>query len=206
MNEITEAEKSWILSIQRDLDTKSKQLNNTLGLYMDNDGIVLCKGRLNNAELTSYQKHPILIPGKCYFARLLVMDAHLRTAHGGKKDTIVQLRSKFRVTKRRNLVRHVLHGCAHPCKKLEGKPFKSVESAQLPSYCVCQRFPFANTGVDYLGPLLVRQVYDSKSNEMHKTWIVLYTCAVTRAVHSIWYPIFPRRRSCVVWIDSCTVE
>ena len=48
---------------------------------------------------------------------------------------------------------------------------------------MCQSFPFANTGVDYLGPLLVRQVYDSNSNEMHKTWIVLYTCAVTRAVH-----------------------
>ena len=184
VHEITEAERKWIISVQHSLESKTKQLNNTLGLYLDSTGVLLCKGRLNNAELTAHQKNPILIPGSSYFARLLVMDAHQRTAHGGKKDTIVQLRSRFWVTKGRKLVRHVLHGCAHPCKRLEGKAFKSVESSQLPSFRVCQSFPFTNTGVDYLGPLLVRQVYDdSNSTEMYKTWVVLYTCAVTRAVH-----------------------
>ena len=54
---------------------------------------------------------------------------------------------------------------------------------QLPSYRVQQSFPFANTGLDYAGPLFVHQVYDDQRMEMHKTWVVLYTCAVTRAIH-----------------------
>ena len=183
MQELKEAEIMWIISVQRGLEDQSKQLNNTLGLYVDEDNVLRCKGRLQNAELTVHQKNPILIPGNAPFAKLLVVDAHRRTAHGGKKDTIVQLRSKYWVTKARNLVRHMLHSCPRPCRRLEGKAFKSAEAAQLPSFRVQQSFPFTNTGVDYLGPVLVRQVYDDKRTEMHKTWVVLYTCAVTRAVH-----------------------
>ena len=114
---------------------------------------------------------------------LMGTEAHLETAHGVKKDALVQLRSKYWVTKARNLVRHVLHGCSSPCKRLEGKAFKSVESPQLPSFRIRQSFPFANTGVDYFGPVFVRPVFDRTCTEMHKTWVVLYTCAVTRAVH-----------------------
>ena len=183
MEELKQAEATWIISVQRSLEKRSKQLNNTLGLYLDERGVLLCKGRLENADLTLYQKHPILIPGESYFAKLLAFDAHLRTAHGGYKDTLVELRSMYWVTKARSLVRHVIRKCPRPCNRLEAKPFKSTVSPPLPSFRVRCSFPFANTGVDYLGPLLVRQVYDDKCREMYKTWVVLYTCAVTRAVH-----------------------
>ena len=81
--------------MQRDFDNRSKQLNNTLGLCLDKDGILTCRGRLENADLTAMQKHPILIPGESYFARLIIRDAHLRAAHGGPKDTLVELRSVY---------------------------------------------------------------------------------------------------------------
>ena len=170
-------------AVQRTLSNESKHFNNTLGLILDENGVILCKGRLENSELTSSQINPILIPGNHAFARLLVLDAHLKTSHGGKKDTITQLRSKYWVTKGRNLVHRVLHNCPRPCRRLEGKSFKSVESPQLPSFRVRQSFPFCNTGCDYLGPLLVRQVFDGSQMGMYKVWVVLYTCAVTRAVH-----------------------
>ena len=101
-------------------------------------------------------------------------EAHLETAHGVKKDALVQLRSKYWVTKARNLVRHVLHGCSSPCKRLEGKAFKSVESPQLPSFRVRQSFPFANTGVDYFGP-----VFDRTCTEMHKMGGIVHLCCYT---------------------------
>ena len=183
INDIQEAERAWIVSIQRSFDDRSKQLNNTLGLRLDNNGVLTCQGRLDNSDLTIQQKHPILIPGESYFARLLIQDAHLRTAHGGPKDTLVELRSVYWVTKARTIVRQVIHRCPRPCKRLEGRAFKSVESSQLPSFRVQRSFPFTNTGVDYLGPALVRQVYDNDTDEMHKVWVVLFTCAVTRAVH-----------------------
>ena len=182
IQEIDDAENAWIIAVQRDVHQRAKQLNNTLGLHIETNGILSCKGRLENAELTTRQKHPILIPGESYLARLLVREAHLRTAHGGPKDTLVELRSKYWVTKARSLVQQVLHRCPRPCRRLEGRSFKSVEASQLPAFRVQQSFPFANTGVDYMGPALVRQVYDADL-VMHKTWVVLYTCAVTRAVH-----------------------
>ena len=46
----------------------------------------------------------------------------------------------------------------------------------LPECRVKEDFPFANTGVDFAGPLHVK-------NPELKVWIVLYTCCVTRAVH-----------------------
>ena len=58
------AEITWIKSMQRMLESKSKQFNNTLGLFIGEQGEIRCKGRLENAELTPSQIHPILIPGK----------------------------------------------------------------------------------------------------------------------------------------------
>ena len=58
-----------------------------------------------------------------------------------------------------------------------------MESAQLPYFRVQRCFPFQNTGLDYLGALLVRQVFDSDDNNMYKVYVVLHTCTVTRAVH-----------------------
>ena len=81
------------------------------------------------------------------------------------------------------MVRQVIHGCSSPCRRLEGRPFKSVEASQLPEFRVRQSFPFENSGTDYLEPIFVRQVFPSTNPEMHKVWIVLFTWAVTRAIH-----------------------
>ena len=52
------AEIAWIKSVQRLIEGKSKELNNTLGLYLNENGVILCKGRLKNSELTPSQVNP----------------------------------------------------------------------------------------------------------------------------------------------------
>ena len=54
--------------------------------------------------------------------------------------------------------------------------------ADLPSYRVCSEQPFDTTGIDYAGPLLVKDVYTEGSG-MNKSYILLFTCATTRCVH-----------------------
>ena len=44
------------------------------------------------------------------------------------------------------------------------------------------RYPFASTGCDYLGPLYVKPVFEKETDELFKAYIILYTCASTRAV------------------------
>ena len=63
------------------------------------------------------------------------------------------------------------------CKKLEGRVLKSEKKPLLPACRVSKDLPFSNTGIDFAGPLYVKD--DSKQ----KTYICLHTCASTRAVH-----------------------
>ena len=43
-------------------------------------------------------------------------------------------------------------------------------------------YPFQHVGVDYAGPLFVRYYY-SKSGELFKAYIIVFTCATTRCTH-----------------------
>ena len=53
--------------------------------------------------------------------------------------------------------------------------------ASLPDYRVSTSVAFSSTGVDYLGPLLVKNIFGTDST-MYKVHVVLYTCATSRAV------------------------
>ena len=46
----------------------------------------------------------------------------------------------------------------------------------------CCEYPFENVGVDFAGPLYIRDIY-YKWKEMHKCYILLFTCATTGCVH-----------------------
>jgi hypothetical protein len=64
------------------------------------------------------------------------------------------------------------------CKKLTGKPYKAPEAAALPEFRVKQSPPFDKIGVDFAGPLYVKQ-----GKSMRKVYIALFPCCVTRALH-----------------------
>ena len=50
----------------------------------------------------------------------------------------------------------------------------------LPAFRLRQAPPFTHTGVDIAGPIVGKSTIGTGSG---KTWIVLYTCCVTRAIH-----------------------
>ena len=58
-----------------------------------------------------------------------------------------------------------------------------IPSGSLPPYLSKQSLPFETTGVDYLGPVLVKPIFDDINSNFYKPQIILFTCAVTRAVH-----------------------
>ena len=55
-------------------------------------------------------------------------------------------------------------------------------TSQLPEFRLFDDFAFSSIGVDFAGPIYVKDVYN-KSSVMNKAYIVLYTCASSRAVH-----------------------
>ena len=52
----------------------------------------------------------------------------------------------------------------------------------LPACRVSDEFAFSYVGIDYAGPLFVKNIYDSNM-DMHKAYILLFTCASSRNVH-----------------------
>ena len=192
MDEMNAAERLWLRTKQQkfyDDVNQMKYLKKSLGVYIDNHGVLKCKGRLNNSQLTISSRNPILLPKKDLFSFLLVRKSHEDTQHGNIKDTLTELRSKYWVIHSRKLVTNYVAKCIL-CERLDVAPFKSQESAQLPSFRVCQSHPFSNTWVDYAGPFLVKQVFDNESSSgKYNVHIVLFTCAANRAVHLNLYQI-----------------
>ena len=181
LSETDQARLYWLRDAQSQLqqDSKFPLWKRQFNLYVDEFQMWRCGGRMSNSDLPLSAQTPILLDKNHPLTSLIVMDAHRRVMHNGVKETLTELRSSYWLVRGRQFVRKVIH-CCLTCRKLEGRPFQSVPSPPLPEYRVRQSRPFCYTGVDFAGPLYVKQSVISKRG---KVWLCLYTCCVTRAVH-----------------------
>ena len=189
--ELERAETLWIRSIQGEaFENEIKYLKSNsvhgkplyveqFGLYLDKQ-ILKCKGRLGNALLAATERHPILLPTKHPFVKLLVMEVHSRVKHGGVNTTLVATRERYWILKGRQLVKGIIRRCVM-CKRMEGPPYGLQPSPDLPEFRVSDSPPFTHTGLDFAGPLYVRELRNSDVSS--KVYICLFTCASTRAIH-----------------------
>ena len=190
--DLQHAEVSWIRHIQATSFAKELEyLWNSgksptpiyvqqFGLYLDDQGVMKCKGRINNSTLSLAEKNPVLLPAKHPFTKLLVMHTHQRVKHGGVNATLTALRERYWVLKGRQIVKGILRSC-FVCKRLEGLPYNSPLPPDLPACRVSDDPPFAHTGLDFAGPLYVQELVDRGHNA--KVYICLFTCASTHAIH-----------------------
>ena len=178
-DDILEAEELWIRDIQVELTSSAKFKNweREFGVFSDPSGILRCGGRLGNADLSESQKHPALLDANHHVTSLIVRACHERVHHNGVKETLTELRSRFWIVRGRQVVKKLLHECTI-CRCLQGKPYSPPTAPSLPSFRITKEQPFTFTGVDFAGPLYVKE-----NGEMRKTYVSVYTCAVSRAVH-----------------------
>ena len=190
--ELERAEMLWVCSIQieafhREIQYLEGKLSHCkpvyvdqFGLYLDDQYVLKCKGRVSNSTLAATEKHPVLLPTKHPFVKLLVREVHSRVKHGGVNTTLVATREKYWILKGRQLVKGILCRCV-VCKKTEGSPYCVEPPPPLPDFRVSDSPPFTHTGLDFAGPLYVQ---DSKNLVVtSKAYICLFTCASTRAIH-----------------------
>ena len=53
----------------------------------------------------------------------------------------------------------------------------------LPIFRVSYEYPFEVTGLDYAGPFFVKNMYGKDIDVMNKFYVLLFTCAATRAIN-----------------------
>lgn len=183
--EIRSAEELWIKSIQnQSFSEKVCHLMSTrkspvpvfvrqFDLYLDDKGIVRCKGRIQNSSLNQEVKTPMLLPSKHHIVDLIIRKTHDRMLHSA-------VRERFWIIQGRQSVKRVLRKCVK-CKRVEGQPFSLPQPPKLPEERVSDDPPFTYTGVDFAGPLYTKEKGSNAENS--KAYVCLFTCASTRAVH-----------------------
>ncbi len=148
-----------------------------LDVFVDERGMLRCGGRLQHANLSEAARFPILLPPCEKVTDMFIERAHKRLMHSGVSQTLSEVRQQFWIPCGRATVRKVLKVCK-VCQRAEGGSYKLPPMAPLPKARVSESTPFAKVGIDYLGPLYVKE-----TKETQKVWVCLFTCLATRAVH-----------------------
>ena len=183
MQEIIAAEHLWYKEMQMKLDEKVKSSTvwEQFGVFKDADGVLRCKGRVQNCSLPYSAKFPVLLLRKQYFTPLVIRQSHENVKHNGVRETLTEVRSKFWIIKGRQAVEDVFFKCVI-CKKMLGKAFSTQPTPPLRTSRVSDDLAFTKVGVYFAGPLYVKNIYQS-GGEMYKCYIALFTCASTRNIH-----------------------
>ena len=149
-------------------------------LFCGKDNIWRLKTRLNHLITFSYSnKFPISLRSQSHFTILVILKIHERTYRSGIGVTLSNIRELYWIVKRKQIVKKVLRKCVL-CKFIKGQTITPPETPYLPSFRINCNHAFEHVGVDYAGPIFYRNA-NKQSTELLMCYILLITCAVTRA-------------------------
>lgn len=175
--ELREAEVAIIKIIQQDFKygpKEMKQINKCMApTTIEDNGLIRLKTPIANLADTVSFRYPYLLPRKHPLVQALVWEIHKNYCHAGTQFVMAKLREKYWITQARKTVSSVIHQCM-TCNRFVAKRMDTIP-ATLPVKRVKTGEIFDSTGVDLFGPVIL------KNNS--KIWVVLYTCAVYRAIH-----------------------
>lgn len=146
----------------------------------DEQEILRVGGRLKHSACPYEMRVPMILPAKSRLSWLIIKDAHEETNHGHVQVMMQYIRARFWIPKLRLELRAFVQKCVK-CKRYE-HPMGEQLMGNLPFDRVNPCKPFLHTGVDYAGPILIKESLKTKTNK-RKCWIVLFVCLNTRAIH-----------------------
>lgn len=157
---------------------KRNKMVRQLGLSVDEDGFLRVGGRFANADFDRDAKFPILLPSHHYITQLLILHIHATNVHSTPATTLSLIRQKFWIPRGLQTVRRVLRGCG-ACRLAAGRGPGRPRHGQLPSERLrLHGSPFTSMLGDQCGPFTTYN-----GGKATKRWVLVLTCAVTRAVH-----------------------
>ena len=151
----------------------------SLSPFLDGEGFLRVGGRLQNSSLPYVSKHPYLLPHGHHVVESLLRTLHVENLHIGPSGLLAIFRQSFWTTKARSTVRKVCRTCIS-CFKVQPRG-NSQFMGNLPHDRVTPAFPFEITGVDYAGPITVKE---GRYKPKHvKGYIAVFICLTTKNVH-----------------------
>lgn len=166
------------LNAERKLSNNSKILK--LNPFMDKNRLLRVGGRLKCANIEFSQKHPIILPKNNRLTQLIIDHEHKKHLHSGTQNLLSILRLKYWPIDGINQVKSLIRSCI-VCFKVKPKPVEFL-MGNLPSNRVTPSRPFTNCGIDYAGPILIKERV-VRNTKLIKTYICIFVCFATRACH-----------------------
>ena len=143
-----------LFDLQKGKDVSVNSSLSMLRPYLDSEGVIRVGGRLLKSHLRHAQKHPVILHHKSRLSHLLLRDAHLQFLHTGPQQMISSISLQYHILSCRRLERSIFRSCVS-CRRQQAKTYPQV-MGQLPSSRMTPGHPFAHTGVDYAGPIILK--------------------------------------------------
>ncbi|XP_065203470.1 uncharacterized protein LOC135833629 [Planococcus citri] len=149
--------------------------------FIDEEGIVRAKSRLQNAPIPEGAKNPIILPANHHLVKLYVCHLHEKFFHAGRSWLMTNLSANYIFTGGiSRLIKTTIYNCRECIERfVQAKP---QQMADLPADRVTPRPPFQVVGIDFTGAFHLKCSYHRTTKYM-KAYACVFVCFVTRAVH-----------------------
>jgi len=190
--EIVDAETHYIKLVQREifieeiraikadepLHTGPKLL--PLKPLFDDDGTIRFDWRLQYANCLPWEsRNPVILPRRHYVTTLIVKDAHERCQHGGTKQVLWMISTKYWIISAREEIRQWERECRWRHRR-KAIPASQV-MAPLPELRTRLSLrAISQSSVDFAGPFITKQ---GRGKCRQKRSLCLFSCLATRAIH-----------------------
>jgi len=148
--------------------------------FLDTEGIVRVGGRIRNSMSKEDFKFPILLPKSCVLFTLLVRHYHTKHLHAGPQLVSFLLSVRFWILSSRSIIRSVIFKCVVCAKQRATRP--TPVTGDLPNVRVCPSRSFNNVGIDYAGPLWIKEGRRRNTRSV-KCYLAIFVCMAIKAVH-----------------------
>lgn len=148
--------------------------------FLDGNDIMRVGGRIKRSLMPFDTKHPIILHNQCRFTHLLALEAHHRTLHGGTQQCMQYMRQRFWSLNIRKPIKFVALKCIG-CFRQRKETAQQL-MGDLPSTRVRSGYAFESVGVDYCGPITIKERY-GRTKKTYKAYIAVFVCMKTKAVY-----------------------
>lgn len=151
-----------------------------LSPFVDAEGLIRVGGRLRHSLLTYDCKHPILLAKISHLALLQCRHWHRISCHAEPRVVSAMVSRQFWIMSIRSVIHKVSNECA-VCVRFDHQPPQPM-MAGLPPARVQPCRPFARVGIDFAGPLQLRETRLRKTRS-YKVYIAVFVCFTVKAIH-----------------------
>ncbi|CAI6366490.1 unnamed protein product [Macrosiphum euphorbiae] len=122
----------------------------------------------------------MLLHKTSHLAKLIVRHWHLVTCHSGPRVITALITRNFWIMSVRVVIRQTIGSCTTCVQAIAQSPQPLMADLPAARVQVCQ--PITKVGIDYAGPLPMRECRLRKPRE-YKVYISVFICMATKAVH-----------------------